>query len=194
MVVAGPIAPPPAHLDPEYRAILLRVGECLAAWSHVEHALQRLFVQIMAPDDANVPRVFSAVISFETRLAMVNALIERDTDAAFQESWNATYNKLSLLHRRRHQVAHFTMVWNATEARYVLAPFFTWGKTPILAKQLTSQNLRARVASFDRAERRVNRLYLYVLHRQGKLPENALQEGDPAGLLQMPTDQSHEEI
>src|ERR1700688_3368192 len=95
------------YVDPERTAILLRVGECLAVWSQVEHSLGNLFVAVMGGDVSRALTAFAAIISFETRLQMVNALIERDGDEAFRISWNALFNKLSDLHKRRHQVAHF---------------------------------------------------------------------------------------
>lgn len=122
--------------DPERTAILLRVGECLAVWSQVEHSLRNLFVAIMEGDMSRTLTAFAAVISFETRLQMVNALIERDVDDAFRTSWNALSNKLSDLHKRRHRVAHFTIIYDATSERHHLHPFFSIGKAK-QAKPLT---------------------------------------------------------
>jgi hypothetical protein len=75
------------HDDPEYNLILLAVGECLAAWSNVEHLLGRLFSALVAGDPNQNATAFAAVISFETRLAIVDSIALRDSDKAFKRSW-----------------------------------------------------------------------------------------------------------
>jgi hypothetical protein len=173
------IDPSKMQADPERTAILLQVGECLAMWSQVEHALARLFSVVTRNAVANqMGAAFTAVKSFEVRLAKVNAVIELDHDAAFRDSLNALSKKLAELYRRRHQVAHFTLLFNVTENKHTLNPFFSFGKLNVTG--LSSNDLNQRCASFARALERLMRLRLYVAHRQAKLGEGLLQEGDPA--------------
>jgi hypothetical protein len=177
--------------DPEYSAILFGVGQCLARWSMVEHALARLFAALMGAADPNLTSTaFDAVISFETRLDMVNAVAERSQDVLFRESWNALHNKLSKLYRKRHQVAHFTILYNVTERKHTLHPFFSFKnlRSPILS----SNDLGLRAISFAKIEKRLTRHAFYILHQQGRLAADVLPEGGPAQLLLNEDAQTHE--
>lgn len=122
---------------------------------------------------------------------MVDSLIERDTDEAFRASWASLYNKLSKLHKRRHQVAHFTIIQNVIDRKPYLHPFFTMSRAG-QTKPLSSNDLSIRAASFRRAAERVRNLCLYALHRLGKLGASDLQGRDPARLLRSPSAPSYE--
>jgi hypothetical protein len=178
---------------PERGAVLLQVGECLAAWSQVEHHLLLVFLALThGTDPGQMGAAFEAVISFEARLAMVDALVERDSDRAFCEAWNALSNKLTRLHRRRHQVAHFSIVHHEPDTRPFLHPFFSLGRRNVHTP-LSADQLKNRAASFLRACGRLNRLKMYLLHRAGKLAADRLPAGDPAQLLRAPSAPTHEE-
>jgi hypothetical protein len=83
-------------LQAQSAALLLAVGNCLMAWSNVEHSLHGLFVSQVVRQSRNKQRyviargIWSEVISFEARLRMTTAAI------------NGTLFKLE---ERRYQVA-----------------------------------------------------------------------------------------
>jgi hypothetical protein len=172
--------------DPELITLYAGVGECLSAWSTVEHTLASLFMSLMVGGDRNqTASVFGAVISFETRLDMLTSVIERDSDAAFRTCWNALKNKIGKLYRKRHQVAHFSIVWDGQREIHELIPFLTAGSSP-LQSPLTSNDLKIRAQSFHRAGYRIRNLVNYILHRQGMPVAETPPGGDPARWLQNP--------
>ena len=174
------------HDDPEYNLILLAVGECLAAWSNLEHLLGRLFSALVVGDPNQIATAFAAVISFETRLAMVDSIALRDSDKALKRSWVSIQKKLFKSHKKRHEVAHFTMIYHNNVKKHRLHPFHVIGKP--IGKSLTASDIATRTDRFIALGARVTNLYFYVLHRQGKLGEGVLQGRDPLELLRNPDD------
>jgi hypothetical protein len=173
--------------DPERTALLLGVGECLSAWSEVEHSLGLLYGALMVGADPNqVADSFGAVRSFATRLKMTGALVEIDKDAAFRDSWNALRKELGNLYEKRHAVAHFSIAWISGENIHRLLPFLKVGQNRNVIP-LTSLDLADRVKSFYSAYERIFRLRAYVLHRQGRGSETGIPPGaDPTLWLQHP--------
>jgi hypothetical protein len=178
--------------DPERAALSLNVGTCLMAWSQVEAYLAQLFSAAIAserPED--VDAAFAAVISFETRLAMLNAVVERSSDSAFKSSWNSLFNKLTKLYKKRHEVAHFQIIYHASEETHFLHPFYTFGRP--LRQGLSSKDLFHRAVAFSRAVIRLDNLRLYLEHKQGKLAIDRVPGADPARLLRNPNARIREE-
>src|SRR5690242_11018928 len=135
--------PKPTAAEIEQRAILWSVGDCLQAWSEVEHSLTTLFRYLMNSDQpAKDTGIFSAVISFEARLAMITYLVDEFEKDDFQKSWAALSNKLTKSYRKRHEVAHFTIIASVKTGIPVLSPFYTVARPP--EKKFSSKELRER--------------------------------------------------
>jgi hypothetical protein len=130
-------APQPRDLTPQelqvQRAHLSHaVGECLMAWAQVEHELHEIFVRQVIFRSRNKNRwvmaraVWSAVVSFEARLAMVSKSIEGNLERLdtrkfkkVKDDWRLLYNYISKRVSLRNEIAHGTMMNFNTEMRIV---------------------------------------------------------------------------
>jgi hypothetical protein len=80
-------------------------------WQEVEQALAMLFLDAYTRETwlrANV--VFHSVLSFETRMDMVDAALKASRSKAFLANWQPLFNRCAKRAKRRNQLAHFTLV------------------------------------------------------------------------------------
>lgn len=174
------------------------IGKCLHAWSGVEQATALLFLSLHDHDhqpDNPLRAAFEVVQSIEVRLAMIHASVVHDSRSAplFKAKWNALYNKLTRLSRKRAQVAHFAIVAHnsqspstgETRTEFKVQPFFTY--TNMVARtgpaMLTRAQLHAREESFNRTQSRIMGFCRYLWIVRGRPAAFDQLEADPARLL-----------
>lgn len=129
-------APPYDHpdlwpLDRQRSRIHQAIGEFQMAWATVETELQFLFSAFMIIDSKNPQRymvadeIWSVVVSFETRLKILNAIIRvniPDKDL-LNEVWSPLFNYIIVLSNKRNQVAHGGIFQQ--NQKILLQPFHT---------------------------------------------------------------------
>jgi hypothetical protein len=104
---------PPASLtlwDEEER-FYGALGKAVTQWQEVEQALAMIFLDAHTQSTrlrANV--IFHTVLSFETRLDMVDAALKASRGTKFLAKWQTLFNRCSKRARRRNQLAHFGLM------------------------------------------------------------------------------------
>jgi hypothetical protein len=130
------------------------LGGALAAWSNVENNMGLLFNAASGiPDMQKSGAIFDAVVAFEARLAVLNATIENDNSLSEEdkELWACLSDRLRKLYKKRHEVAHFSVIGDVPNATSI-APFFTWNKHNRNAiKSLTITQIFERSGKFSEA-------------------------------------------
>lgn len=100
--------------SPEMDGLLLAmgVGTALSAWAGFEVRLTHLFAVLSdMPDAAKACSSFDVIISFEVRLAICGQLMQwEDCDPLEKATWKRFKILAGKLHRKRHEVAHFSIV------------------------------------------------------------------------------------
>jgi hypothetical protein len=112
---------PTEHLH-DLEKLYLALGRAIVGWSHVEDALCRVYLASIEMGDVKRGRLaasagFYAAISFETKLAIVNAALaiklhflptwEHDR---LQEKWRRLHKHIQRLQRTRNRIAHFQTI------------------------------------------------------------------------------------
>jgi hypothetical protein len=113
------------------------VGNCLMAWAQVEHTLHEKFVTQLVRQSRNKQRfviaraVWSAVISFEARLRMVDAAIggtlfqlETKRCKLVASDWRLLKNYTARMSSLRNEIAHGTMM-NFDNKEMKIVPYAT---------------------------------------------------------------------
>ena len=155
-----------------YTYLMSSVGITLHAWSQVESGMAQLFWQVSGSDLEKAEAVFDTIVSFETRIAVLDAVIACDglMPEEEKEVWTSLSARLRKLYKKRHEIAHFGVASPAdivTGAR--IAPFFTWGKERHKTnKYLTHDQIMVRANSFTAASRAVNWFSGFMMRK--KLP------------------------
>lgn len=169
----------------------LHVGRCLGMWSSVERSLTLLFLCLHDKIDEPFPlvKVFNGVVSFEVRLSMINLAVQHDerTTEKFRTQWNALFNKLSKSYRKRHEIAHFTIITDHTEStspKTTLQPFYTAFSPPGIG--LSAKDLIERERSFLSLSKRIDRFWWHVLLVRGARAECPFSITDPDHLIDNP--------
>lgn len=108
-------------------AIHAAVGEALDGWSHVEHALEDLFVVMTTADAWDAHLIMVSVVSFDARLKICNTLMGRYHRLDIFKRWGALYNKLDRKYRKRSELAHASVVQLNDKIR--LVPFYSLGQS-----------------------------------------------------------------
>jgi hypothetical protein len=103
---------PPASipLSDEEERFYGALGKAITQWQEVEQALAMLFLDAHTQDTwlrANV--VFHSVLSFETRMDMVDAALKVSRSKAFLAKWEPLFKRCAKRAKRRNQLAHFTL-------------------------------------------------------------------------------------
>jgi hypothetical protein len=130
------------------------IGSALNAWSLVETGMGLVFYSvsgISSPPKAGA--IYDAIVAFEGRLAMIDAAIQSDDHLITsdeKEWWPCFSAKLRKLYKKRHQVAHFSVIpdqsWSA------ISPYFTWNKAAQnAAKWLTVPQIKELSDRFEEA-------------------------------------------
>ena len=101
------------------------------------------------PDQDKSQAVFDTIISFETRLALCDRLMAfEDADEVEAEMWSRMSAKLLKKYKKRHELAHFSIVpfYNGKAA---ISPFFTGDKFRTeTARYLTIDQIKERSRDF----------------------------------------------
>jgi hypothetical protein len=109
--------------------ILRAIGQALSNWSAVELQLSALFNMISDIRDTDkAAALFSAIIAFDARLAVVDRLMSMEkADAIEMEMWARMSARLSKFYKKRHELAHFSVDHDAAE-NPVISPFLSLDK------------------------------------------------------------------
>ena len=157
---------PPEHDDSElFRAI----GAALHNWSLVEMQLSGLFSTLSdIGDQKKSHALFDAIISFETRLAMCDRLMAFESaDEVEAETWSRMSARLSKFYKKRHELAHFTMVAWAKEP--AISPFLTFeGMFSDQPRLLNLAQVRERSAKFIELHMAIGWFNATAFMRRGK--------------------------
>lgn len=88
------------------------VGFALHAWSLIEFALAQLFEALSGINPVRKANAaFFAIVSFETRLDVCHALIRFGSFSRMEkEIWDLLYERLRKFHKKRHRLAHYTIL------------------------------------------------------------------------------------
>jgi hypothetical protein len=140
----------------KYAALMAEVGNTLNSWSTVETGMGLLFNSLTGPANINKSyAIFDAVVSFEVRVAVLDAAIELEPlfTEEEREVWACLSARLRKLYKKRHEVAHFTIKEKLDpQNASAISPFFSWNKElRSTAKFLTAAQIRERADKFDQA-------------------------------------------
>ena len=118
--------------DEDHNPILLAVGQALRQWSAVEVGLAGIFA-ILAdiPDPMKAHRIIDAIVSFDARLDVVDALMSEEALTPLElETWKRAAAKLKKQYKKRHELAHFSIVNTISNGKdnIRLSPFLTYGQ------------------------------------------------------------------
>jgi hypothetical protein len=87
--------------------LLALMGNVLACWQGVEHVVADIYLIFFSPTRSDAASVaFFAVRTFESRLAVVNSLIEFFCSVEQKTRWNSLYTLARKRSTRRNAVAH----------------------------------------------------------------------------------------
>jgi hypothetical protein len=130
------------------------IGSALNAWSLVETGMGLVFYSVSGISSlAKAGAIYDSIVAFDGRLAMIDAAIQHDEGlitADEKEWWPCLSAKLRKLYKKRHEVAHFSVVPDAEWA--AISPYFTWNKAANnSAKWLTIAQIKERYDKFEEA-------------------------------------------
>jgi hypothetical protein len=147
------------------------VGSCLNAWAWVENGMGLLFYNVSGIDHmARAGAIFDSVVAFEGRIAMLDAAIDHEPLLSDEEKliWACLSRRLRKLYKRRHAVAHFSIV---DESYQAISPFFTWNKqAKKTAKTLTIGQISERSRQFSEASAAVSWFGGHMQSRKLQIP------------------------
>jgi hypothetical protein len=107
---------PPSTLEEEHERFYAALGKAITQWQHVEDALSRLYCGVFVVDDFwPASATYHTILAFEIRLEMVNAVLRTACGPSFIQLWNPLYNKASRRAKRRNQLAHFSLLVDASK-------------------------------------------------------------------------------
>jgi|GEM_PF-6512452 len=174
--------------DNDTNELLASIGSCLNAWSKVEDEVTQLFMLIHGQpwNDFRHPlrAAFEAVVSLETRLSMIKASVGADAvlSECYAPHFNTLYNKVMRSFRKRHEVAHFSLVQRdgSKGSRVILArPFFNWAKfEDNLGVELDAKQIAERQNGFLSLCLKVQQHRQYVGDKKGLPSGHFAQAGD----------------
>jgi hypothetical protein len=139
--------------------LMSQVGHTLHFWNQVESAMGLLFtISSGISDPLKAGALFDAVIAFEARIAVLGATISHQSVLGDTEKkiWSCLSAKLRKLYRKRHEVAHFSLLPEDMLSGEGIRPYFTWNKhARQSAKYLTKPQLYERGQRFNQASQAV---------------------------------------
>jgi len=156
------------------------IGGALHQWSGVEFALSGLFEIISGiPSPKKSNAVFDTIISFEVRVDIIDSLMTFETFSDLdRETWNKFAPKLKKKYKKRHEIAHFTILPNAEVA--ALSPFYTFGtELRDEVKTLSSKEIRDRKESFAGFHQAVNWFKYEAMKRRRLIEDNPIPMPQP---------------
>ena len=130
-----------------YQELLYQVGSALHSWSIVEMDLSRYFGSLYS--ELGSQALFASVISFDTRLAMIDRLTDLSHLSSEDKAvWRKLSARLSKFYKKRHEVAHFTL-GKSQKGEDVIFPFLTVATIGDKHKrQMTASQVGERVDKF----------------------------------------------
>jgi hypothetical protein len=136
--------------------VMAQVGLCLSSWSQVETGMGLLFGTVGGIGDyRRAFTIFDAIVSFETRVAVLDTAMALETTHLTDEDreiWSAVSARLRKLYKKRHEVAHFSTDFRTIAAQPGIRPFFSWNKDDQgRAKFLSLKEMQERAAKFGEA-------------------------------------------
>jgi hypothetical protein len=135
---------------PQHDHLLQAVGKALHNWSLVEIQLATLFAHLSdIPDQKKAHAAFSAILSFEARLAVCDRLmLLEEVDELHLEMWAKMFARLSKFYKKRHELAHFSL-HHTHKDEPVISPFYTWEKFMFdKVRELTFEQINERAEKF----------------------------------------------
>ena len=131
------------------------IGKALHEWSLVEMDMASLFASLgsLGSNQDNDHQLFAAVISFETRLSMLDTRVPQSLlGQTEQKMWVKFSSRLSKQYKKRHQVAHFTL--GRAQQDYIALPFLTTAtiRNPTIPR-LTVSQIKERTEGFKELKR-----------------------------------------
>jgi hypothetical protein len=136
--------------------LMAHVGSALHAWNQVESGMGLLFT--VANTAAEMPKwgaIFDAVVSFEARIAVLDATVAHGLNFSDEEReiWPLLSTRIRKLYKKRHEIAHFSIAHPddlVSGAR--ISPYFTWNKVSNKTERyLTKADLKVREDRFSQA-------------------------------------------
>jgi len=118
--------------EKSYEALTSAIGACIAAWNGVEDELSNLFMLLHSKKPWNysdpLRAAYEAVVSLDVKMQMIVATASADpvTSPVYAKHCVALRNKIMKSYKKRHQVAHFALVWRdeGAGAQIKVRPFF----------------------------------------------------------------------
>lgn len=161
--------------------LLLAVGQALKQWSAVETSIATLFAILCEfKDEMKAHRIIDAIISFETRLDVADALMSQEDLTPLElETWKRLVAKLKKQYKKRHEVAHFSIVNTITNSvgTLRLSPFLTYGHfARDELRYLTENEIHARRKGFADLFLALVWFQDGAYRRRGPRPGNPMQE------------------
>lgn len=184
--------------DPRRTYLLASVGSALSQWSLVETGLALLFATISdIPGRAKAGAIYDAIVAFKARLTVCDRLMAlEEIDPIDLKIWNKFSQKARELYRKRHEIAHFTQMFEVGKEP-VIAPFFSWDKERTQTnKYLTTDQISQRAKKFSEFEEAVRWFYAQALTRRGiavKVRGQSLEEPPLIAQLRVLASQTPEE-
>ena len=132
--------------------ILAAAGYCLERWTCVENHLEILYSTVSGmKKEPYAQIILASIVSFEVRLALCHAAMSlTKTTARQKEIWNWLYNRLTKGYKKRHEVAHFRLVYYHSLKRWELTPFYSFGRHyEVTEHGLTVRQIEERAAIFN---------------------------------------------
>lgn len=161
------------NAPPSYPALMATIGGCLAAWSGVENGMGLAFNAISGmPNFIKAGAIFDAMVAFDVRLAVLDAAVKYDNKLSDDEKelWACFSRRLRKLYKRRHSVAHFSVVGDIENATSI-SPFFTWNKhLRNEVKSLTKKQIFDKSVAFSEASFAMS-WFVNVFQRRAFPPE-----------------------
>jgi hypothetical protein len=157
--------------EEEHFGILATVGGALAAWSKIEVRLNLLFGVLSGIEDrAKAGGIMDVILSFEVRLAICDKLMALEVTDPFElEMWARLSARIRKFHRKRHQIAHFSLVAGGERDGFhvpQISPFFSYEKwVTEKARYLSRQQIEERLLKFIEIDDAVDWFLMRALER-----------------------------
>lgn len=184
-------------------ALLLEVGRCLFLWSGIELNLSTFFTALhedivqSVENNHALRAAFDAVVSFEVRVAMIDAAVinSNKADQDIKDCWSSFSNKLRKKYKDRNAVAHFGIARRSTPSGQVdgILPFvnFTSAVNKTTKPLLKLEDLVRRRIAFEGLQVRSSAFsQLLLLNTPELLKEAGILEADLRAKIRGPKSQN----
>lgn len=175
------------------------IGSSLARWNDIEGSLAFLFALTLRADASYSMTAYHAVVSFEARLAMVNAVAKRrlKEHGDLLARWTSLSSRLTKKAKKRAEIAHCTVMRfqiRTDPGAWIVEALPFWSvsklmtgfthrpnKTPVGPKgvALSLGDLKSRSESFKVLSDEVGALERDVSRALGHIPQSRVSGGSP---------------